>query len=197
MRHTWKTWLAGIAILFALLLAWTAAGPYMTIRAIQQAVRAQDAGELAEQVDFPTLRASLKAQMVDEVVRQAGPDVQTNPFGAIALTMATGVVNGLVDGMVNPAGLSAVMQGQRLWKNSRESFERPPLDAQGEPLPAAKERLPLEDATMRYESTSRFTATIRDERGQPVVFVLKRDGVRWRLADIRLPLGAAAAPAVR
>lgn len=184
-----KKWIALALLAILLVFAWVAAGPYMTIRAIQHAVEAQDAGELAEQVDFPAVRASLKAQMVDEIIRQAGPDVQTNPFGAIALTMATGVVNGLVDGMVNPGGLSAVMQGRRLWKNSKESFERPPLDAQGEPLPATPPSKPLENATMRYESASRFTATIRDEQGKPVVFVLKRDGLRWRLADIRLPLG--------
>ncbi|KGQ20310.1 putative secreted protein [Lysobacter dokdonensis DS-58] len=184
-----KKWIAlGLAVVL-LVFAWVAAGPYMTIRAIQHAVQAQDAGELAEQVDFPALRASLKAQMVDEMVRQAGPDVQSNPFGAIALTMATGVVNGLVDGMVNAGGLTAVMQGRRLWKNSKDSFERPPLDGNGEPLPAAEPKKPLEDAVLRYESTSRFTATIQDDQGKPVVFVLKRDGLRWRLADIRLPLG--------
>jgi hypothetical protein len=185
-----KKWIALALAAIVLVLAWVAAGPYMTIRAIQHAVQAEDAGELAEQVDFPAVRASLKAQMVDEMIRQAGPDVQTNPFGAIALTMATGVVNGLVDGMVNPGGLSAVMQGRRLWKNSKESFERPPLDANGDPLPATPPSKPLDNAKMRYESTSRFTATIRDEQGKPVVFVLKRDGLRWRLADIRLPLGA-------
>ena len=190
-----KKWIALVVVLVALLVAYAAAGPYMTIRAIRHAVVAQDAGELAEQVDFPALRASLKAQMVDALIRQAGPDAQSNPFGAIAMTMATGVVNGLVDGMVNPAGLSAVMQGKRLWKNSQESFQRPPLDANGEPLPQARERLPLEDATMRYESTSRFTATIRDEQGHPIVFVLRRSGLRWRLADIRLPLdGTPATP---
>ena len=189
-----KKWIALALAAVLLVLAWVAAGPYMTIRAIQQAVQAQDAGELAEQVDFPALRASLKAQMVDALIRQAGPEVQTNAFGAIALTMATGVVNGLVDGMVNPAGLSAVMQGQRLWKHSKESFERPPLDAQGEPLPAAVPKKPLEDAKLRYESTARFTATILDDQGKPVVFVLRRDGLRWRLADIRLPLGANAPP---
>ena len=184
-----KKWIVAALAVLVLLLAWVAAGPYMTIRAIQHAAQANDAGELAEQVDFPALRASLKAQMVDAMVREAGPEAQSNAFAAIAMTMATGVVNGFVDGMVNPAGLSAMMQGRRLWKNSKESFERPPLDAQGEPLPQAREPLPLEDAKMRYESASKFTATIHDDRGEPIVFVLKRNGMRWRLADIRLPLG--------
>ena len=183
-----KKWIALVLVLVALLVAWVAAGPYMTIRAIRSAVHTQDAGELAEQIDFPTLRASLKAQLIDAMVREAGPDVQSNVFGALALTMGTGVVNGVVDGMVNPAGLSAVMQGRRVWRNANDSFARPPLDAQGEPLPAAQERPVLHDAVMRYESTTRFTATIEDEAGRPIVFVLRRDGLRWRLADIRLPL---------
>ena len=45
---------------------------------------------------------------------------------------------------------------------------------------------PLHDATLRYESTSRFTATVPDERGQPVLVVFQRQGLRWRLSDIRL-----------
>lgn len=183
-----RKWIALVLVLLALLGAYVAAGPYMTIRAIRHAVQAQDAGELAEQVDFPSLRASLKAQLIDAMVREAGPEAQSNAFGAIALTMATGVVNGIVDGMVNPVGLGAVMQGRRLWRNANDSFSRPPLDANGDPLPAAREPPPLHDAVMRYESTSRFTATIEDDAGRPIVFVLRRDGLRWRLADIRLPL---------
>jgi hypothetical protein len=186
-----KKWIALAVAVLVLLFAWVAAGPYMTIRAIQHAVQAQDTGELAEQVDFPALRASLKAQLVDAMIREAGPELQASAMGGIAMTMATGVVNGFVDGMVNPAGLSAMMEGRRLWKNSKESFSRPPLDAKGDPLPSAREPVPLEDAKLHYESASRFTATIHDDRGQPVVFVLKRSGLRWRLADIRLPLGDA------
>ena len=105
-----KKWIALVLVLVALLAAYVAAGPYMTIRAIRSAVQTQDAGELAEQIDFPSLRASLKAQLIDAMVREAGPDVQSNVFGALALSMGTGIVNGAVDGMVNPAGLSAVMQ---------------------------------------------------------------------------------------
>lgn len=189
MQRGLGKWIALIAVLVALLGAYVAAGPYLTIRAIQQAVVAQDAGELAEQVDFPALRTSLKAQLIDALVREAGSDMQSSAMGAIALTMATGVVNGAVDTMVNPGGLAAVMQGRRLWRDTQDSFRRPAVDAQGDPVDTPPAELPLQDATMRYESTSRFTATIRDDDGDPVVFVLRRNGLRWRLADIRLPLG--------
>lgn len=192
MQRQTRWWLALVAFLLALLAAYVVAGPYLTIRAIRQAVIAQDAGELAAQVDFPALRTSLKAQLIDALVREAGPEVQSSAMGAIALTMATGVVNGAVDTMVNPAGLAAVMQGRRLWRDAQDSFARPAVDADGNPVATPDaEAVPLHDATMRYESLSRFTATIRDDDGDPVVFVLRRDGLRWRLADIRLPPGPA------
>ena len=33
-----------------------------------------------------------------------------------------------------------------------------------------------------------FTATVQDGDGDPIVFVITRQGLRWRLTDIRLPL---------
>lgn len=174
-----------LLVLLGLLVGYVAAGPYLTIRAIRAAVQAQDAGALAEQVDFPVLRASLKAQLVDAMVRRAGPDAQSSLLGSLALTVGTGVVNTAVDAMVNPAGLAALMEGRRVWHSTRGSFARPATDADGMPVADAP---PLRDAAYRYESPSRFTATIHDESGRPVVFVLRRDGLDWRLADIRLPL---------
>lgn len=180
--------LAGLLI--ALLLAvgaYVTAGPYLTIRAIRAAVQAQDARALARQVDFPVLRGSLKAQLVDAMVRKAGADAQSGMLGAFALTVGTGVVNTTVDAMVNPTGLAALMEGRRVWRNARDSMVRPATDADGLPV---QEAPPLQDARYRYETMSRFTATVDDDEGRPIVFVLRRDGLRWRLADIRLPIGA-------
>ena len=183
-----KKWIAlGLVVLLAIA-GYVAAGPYLTMRAIKSALQEQDAGALSDQVDFPALRASLKAQLLDAMVREAGEDVQANPLGSFALTMATGLVNGTVEAMVTPVGLAGVMEGRKLWDNARDSFRRPTTDAQGGPLPPPE---PLRDARYRYESPSRFTATVVDESGKPIVFVLRRDGLQWRLADIRLPLAGA------
>lgn len=182
-----KKWIAlALAVLIAVA-GYVVAGPYLTVRAIKSALQEQDAGALSKQVDFPALRTSLKAQLLDAIVREAGEDVQANPFGAFALTMASGLVNGSVDAMVTPTGLAGVMEGRKVWSNARDSFSRPATDAQGQP---ARAPTPLHDARYRYESTSRFTATVVDESGKPLVFVLRRDGLQWKLADIRLPLAA-------
>jgi hypothetical protein len=180
-----KKWFALFLVVLLAIAGYVAAGPYLAMRAIKSALRAQDAGALSKQVDFPALRTSLKAQLLDAIVRGTGEDVQANPLGAFALTMATGLINGTVEAMVTPIGLAGVMEGRKVWGNARDSFRRPVTDAQGEPAPPPEL---LRDARYRYESLSRFTATVEDASGKPVVFVLRRDGLQWKLADIRLPI---------
>ncbi|MEO6264027.1 MAG: DUF2939 domain-containing protein [Luteimonas sp.] len=174
-----KKWIALVLVLLLALGTYVAVGPYLTVRAIRIAVKEQDAAALSKQVDFPALRTSLKAQLTDRLVREAGPDLQSNPFAAFGLSIAGGVIGGAVDTMVTPMGLGAMMEGRKVWKRVDDGFSRADADT---PAPE-----PLHDAVYRYESLSRFTATVDDEDGRPIVFVLTRGGLRWELSDIRLP----------
>ena len=174
-----KKWLSLVVVLLLALGTYVVAGPYLTVRAIRTAVKNQDAAALSRQVDFYALRTSLKTQLTDRLVRAAGPDMQSNPLGAFGLSIAGGIVDGTVNAMVTPTGLSAMIEGRRVWKHFDEGLSTIDPDA---PVPE-----PLHDAVYRYESLSRFTATVRNQDGQPIVFVLSRDGVQWRLSDIRLP----------
>ena len=169
------------ALLVALLLgsaAYVAAGPYFAVRAIRSAVRDNDAETLAGHVDFPALRGSLKAQLQDRLVRGAGEDVQANAFGAFGLSIAGRVIDGAVETMVTPRGIGALMQGRILASRVDGSFV---------PVDSDSARAPMPDAVYRYESPSRFTATVRTQSGAPVVMVLTRHGLHWRLSDLRLP----------
>lgn len=177
-----KKWIVLAVVVVALLVGYVATGPLVTVNAIRDAVRTQDAAKLARHVDFAALRTSLKVQLDDYVVRRAGPDVQSNLFGAIAVRIASGIAAGSVDAMVTPAGLGALLGGRNLWHRASgagiggDSYQHAPAPD------------PLRDPDYRFESASRFTATVRDDDGQPVVFVLTRDGLRWKLSDVRLPL---------
>ena len=171
-----------LAAVFAVA-AYVAAGPFLTINALRKAVETQRVSGLKRHVDFPVLRANLKAQLDDYVLRQAGADAQRNAFGAIALQIAGGLSGSVVDAMLTPAGIGAVLQGRNLWqRGSGAGINR--NDTYAHTAPAN----PLQDPSYRYESTSRFTATVNDGSGDPLVLVLSRDGLRWKLTDIRLPL---------
>lgn len=181
-----KKLVVALVLLVVLALAAVAAGPFVAVRGIRNAVEAQDTAALARHVDFPTLRANLKAQVEDQIARRAGPDAQANLFGALALRLAGSVTGGIVDAMVTPAGIGALIEGRGLWHRAsgggvtaEDAYaHRSPDDV-------------LKDARYGFESTSRFTATVPSADGPPLVFVLTRDGLTWRLTDIRLPLGAA------
>lgn len=173
-------WLAAAGLVA--LLAWTAAGPYRTVNAIRDAAQARDAQAMAEQVDFPALRSSLKAQLGDRLLREVGTPSPDSPFAAFGLGIAGGLVDGLVDVLVTPAGLGAMMEGRRTW--DRATGRQSPSRDDTRDTTAQR---PLHGAQYRFESPSRFTATVHDDQGRPVVFVMTRRGLDWKLSDIRLP----------
>ncbi|MET0655807.1 MAG: DUF2939 domain-containing protein [Pseudoxanthomonas sp.] len=177
-----KKWIALVVVLLIALGGYVAAGPYLAINGIRTALAEQDTGKLEKHVDFPALRVSIKAQMEDALARKAGSGVGSNLFGAFALSVAGNVIGTGVDAMVTPLGIGALLQGRSMWKQSTGQTVNG--DTYGETVPAD----PLKTATHKYESPSRFTATVLDEDGDPVVFVFKRNGLTWKLADIRLPL---------
>jgi len=179
MKKLW--WIVPLLAACALA-AYVVAGPYLAIRGISQAIEQQDTAALERHVDFPRLRANLKAQLDDYVVRRVGVETQSSLLGGIALQIAGGLTGAGVDTLVTPLGIGALLQGHQLWK--RSSGQTVDGDTWSAPMPAR----PLHEARKRFESTSRFTATVRTDAGDPVVFVLDRQGLRWRLTDIRLPL---------
>lgn len=180
-----KKWLAIALLAFVAMVAWIAAGPFRTMDSIGRAVETNDTAELARHVDFPAVRSSLRAQLDDYLVRHAGADAQASPFGALALRIAGAASAGLVDVLATPAGIGLVLQGRDVWHRVSGGGISP-TDTYAHVPP---EEL-LADARYRFESPSRFTATVPNRDGAPVVFVLTRDGLDWRITDVRLPLAA-------
>lgn len=179
-----KKWLA-IGLLSALLLGlagYVATGPYLAIHGIRTALAEQDTERLQKHVDFPALRVNLRAQLEDALARRAGPEIGGNLFGAAALSIANSLLGRGVDTMVTPVGIAAILEGRATWK--RAIGDTVGGDTYAPPKPAD----PLKDARHHYESLSRFTASVQDDDGDTVVFVFTRQGLRWRLTDIRLPL---------
>ena len=178
----------GIALVVVMLLAlagWIAAGPFLTINAIREAIAAEDTAALQEHVDFPAVRSSLRAQVEDALARNAGIDARNNPLGAFALGLASSAAGGMVDALATPAGIGAVLQGRGLLHRVSGNGQVDGDTYAHQPPPD-----PLRDASYRFESTARFTATVNTADGDPVVFVLRRNGLEWKLTEVLLPLDA-------
>lgn len=175
-----KRGLMAAAVLALLVLAYVGAGPYLAIHGIRKGLAEQDVAALERHVDLPALRVNMKAHLQDYIAREGGELAESGGLlGAIGLQVAGGLGGTVVDSMVTPIGLGALLQGHGMWK--RATGQTVDGDAYGAPQPLD----PLKDARLQYESASRFTATATGAGGKPVVAVFQRQGLRWRLVDIR------------
>ena len=175
-----KKWIVIAVLVVVALLGYVAAGPYLAINGIRTALAERDVSALERHVDFPALRVNMKAHLEDYIARRGGGLAESGGLlGAIGLQVASGLGGAAVDAMVTPLGIGALLQGHATWK--RASGQTVDGDAYGTPQPLD----PLKDARTRYESMSRFTATVTGADGEPVVAVFQRQGLRWRLVDIR------------
>jgi hypothetical protein len=181
VSRRWPWVMAVIGLVLLALLGWVVAGPWLAIRGIEQALAGRDTAALSRHVDFPTLRLNLKAQVQDRIVRRAGEDLTRHPLGVLAVAATGQAASAAVDLAASPAGVAGLLQGHALFQRARGRTEG------GDTWAAAEPARPLRQARLRYQSLSRFTATIDHADGGSTVCVLERKGLRWRLVDIRLP----------
>jgi hypothetical protein len=154
------------------------ASPWWTLHSLRTAAARHDGGAVAAQVDFPALRTSVKAQMQASLKRDMGNADGGNPFAAVGTGLAMALVNPLVDAVVTPAGVAAMVE------HGKVSIGK------AHPAPAAAEPAPPSDKphyALRYRGMNSF-AVIADDGGS---FVFRRDGLwSWKLAGIELSPGS-------
>ncbi|SIQ87400.1 DUF2939 domain-containing protein [Solilutibacter tolerans] len=169
-----------IAVLAAA--GWIAAGPYMAIHGIRQAIEEKNIQQLERHVDYPMLRSNVKAQIEDRMAREIGRRLGDQAVGGMASGVAGMLSDSAVDAMVSPAGIAVLLQGHALVQRASGN-----VDVEGGLTAGPKPYDPLKDAQTRFVSPSRFIATVKSADGKPVDFVFERQGLRWRLGNIVLP----------
>jgi hypothetical protein len=174
-----KKWLVALAVVLVLLLGYGIAGPWLAIRGIHAAIENRDPDKLERYVDFPILRANVRAKVAKRLLASA-----TSPSGRVVgddlgRTMIGAISDKAVDAMVSPMGIALLLEGRAL--AHRVTGMEPGIAGKDD---AAD---PLLHARTRFESPSRFAATVDSAEGRPVVFVFERKWLSWKLSDIRLP----------
>ncbi len=173
------TKVAAIAVA-VLLLGWLYAAPYLAYHGLQAAAQRRDAVALADHVDFPALRQSLKASFMAQMTKDA-VSATDNPFAAFGTLLAQTFLDRMIDGLITPEGLAAMMKGA------------PPRVPQDTPAsgPGSASRASTDQpiVSMGYETMSRFTvrAVSRGAPESEIAFVFLRNGLSWKLSAIRLP----------
>ncbi|WP_344965657.1 DUF2939 domain-containing protein [Oceanisphaera sediminis] len=175
---------------------YVAAAPWLTAYRISDAVDQRDSVALAEQVEFDSVRLSLKQQLNSRVLRELGADNKQNPFAALGASLANIMVDGLLDTYMTPAGIERLMRGETPAPGIPETSS-PPADTDtntdggndsGSGKANTERKKLFSDARMGYRSLHRFVVTVTDDEGKQAEFVLSRRGLDWKLTAIVLPL---------
>ncbi|CAH0257766.1 DUF2939 domain-containing protein [Stenotrophomonas lactitubi] len=174
-----------LALLIVVMAGWWFGGPYLTVHGLSKAIEQRDTARLERYVDFPRVRTSLRAQLSDYLVRQAGPEVAASPFGALLYGLGDQLGGAAVETMVTPTGIGAMLQGHVLWKRGRNELQGG--DAFGTTEPAR----PLKNAEHHFEALDRFVVDVDRGPGQPPLkVVLEPQGLRWKVVDLQLGMSA-------
>jgi len=188
--------IAGIAI--AAGVASSYASPYITLYQMRSALADNDADSFSSHVDFPSMRESLRAQLMTMMQAKMAnsPEMNGNSFADLGMVMAMGFVNQAIDTMVTPAGVMTMM-AQGAAKPARsgvpapspESSDAAHTGAVGGAMPQTSGSKPKADYSVGYKNWSTVTATSRKGTDDEVTFIFKRDGLwSWKLSAVNLPI---------
>lgn len=166
-----------VGVLLVLLIGYVAAGPYLTVSAIKTGIVEKDSEKLSENIEFPTLRQNMKEQLNAVVMKNSATELKDNPFAAIGVALATKMVDGIVDSFVTPSGLAALMEGKKPRKGENSGNTPPPQ----------KDDL-FKNARYSYDSMSKFSIWVPNDKGEEVRFVFKREVFSWKLVNLVIPM---------
>lgn len=173
-----RTWIVVAAILSVMVLAYVGS-PFWAARQFKQAALSGDVDRLEAAVDFPSVRESLKSQLMIAMTEkmQSDPEMRSNPFAGLGMIVMPAMVGKMVDAYVTPDGMSAMMKSGKV-----RTVKIP------EPVKADV------DYDYSYRTLDRFAVTAKASgaKAEEVLrFVFERRGIlSWKLIRIEIPAAA-------
>ena len=163
------------------------ASPYSTICQMPSAIEKHDSNKFSQYVDYPALRENLKAQLLLSLKdKMQGPEMKDNPFAGLGQLIGLAMVDTIVDTLVSPAGVMALMAGERPANHNLTERPRPPPPAPDGPRKEATKDALRYDVSFEGWDLAQATATKED--GEPIVADFRREGLwSWRSVGIKIP----------
>lgn len=169
--------------------------PYATLYHMRRAIDDKDVDRFSDYVDFPSVRESVTAQLRASIhQRMSLPGMRGNPLAGIGETLMMGIIDPIVDTVVSPVGVFAMMNMGQASAAVKTALAGPDIVA-----PAMSPTLSASTGKVRYAITYRDWKHVELRpvgiAKDNVSFVLSRQGLwRWKLVSIVLPQSFTAPP---
>ncbi|WP_027357690.1 DUF2939 domain-containing protein [Desulforegula conservatrix] len=176
-----KAIVLNILFLITCLVVYIVACPFLTVNNLKKAVEQQDTAEMANYIDYDSLRESLKKQFDDKILQsktKAG-----DPTASLAEAYVSKLTEPMLDEAVTPEGIFKMMTGYKQFKNKKVD---PTLAEVGGGEQKALSGI-LMEARSNYDSLNEFSMVISTEKDNETRIVMKRYGIfSWKVGEIIL-----------
>lgn len=164
-----------IVALLVIVAGYLYASPYLALNGIKNAAQARDAEKLSSYIDFPSVKQGVKEQVKAKFAAEMMAGDNKGGFEALGSMFAATMTDTLVDGLITPEGVAAIM----VKKEEQESKESNGAQEESEDL----------QYETSYTSFNSFNVDINNAEGKDGIrIVLHRDGLSWKVTNINLPL---------
>ena len=154
--------------------------PYWSFWRLRSALDSGDRDSLESRIDFPSVRESIKDQLRIQVTKSMAKDndLKDKPFRGLAIAFAPLMVNHVVDNLVTPSGISALIA------DSKSALKEPDSAA-----PSQTSRKLIDWSKVHYAFFTGPTQFTVDIDGTKLRF--RFTGFGWELKKLEIPLNDA------
>jgi hypothetical protein len=173
----------GVLLAAVFWLAW----PYWTLYSFIMAVRAGDPVAIEKHVSWVEVRQGLKDDFNAAFAKSIAEDdeLKDNPFSGLAIALGPAVVNNVVDTIVTPQGLAALVTNTRPTTTQTEVDQTAQHDSTEATTQPALHHL----RWAFFNGPNSFLVVFGgDDQGEPVRIVLKLRDFGWKITRIFVPL---------
>jgi hypothetical protein len=182
-----------IALAVLLFLGWVFATPWLTLLSIRSAIQERKSAELAQYIDFPALKQSLKAGLSAQANKSIsglhGNDPTANALGAAATQFMSRALDPMLDALLTPEAISEILRK----RSEGNTADHPEASDKGTPSFSPSSFLPkgaIEIAIVGYTSFDTFAVALKRKGGsdnEQIVVILRRHGLAsWKASGVAL-----------
>ena len=178
---------AGTGVLLG---AYYAASPWLTVNKLKQAFEKKDTRQIEKIVDFPELREDFKEVAKATVMKNAAKELEGNPFAALGMMMANALIDPLIDSVISPAGLQALLSTGEMSVQPSDVLNENNSWLSKESTTEEFKPSPDLSVKMNYTDLNGFKIELSNKKviAEPISLFMEREGFAdWKVTGIDIP----------
>ena len=173
-----------------LLGAYYAASPWLTVNKLKEAFAKKDTRQIEKIVDFLELREDFKEVAKATIMKNAAKELEGNPFAALGMMMANAFIDPLIDSVISPAGLQALLSTGEISADPSDALNEKNSWSSKSSNP--EEFKPSDDlkVQMNYTNLNEFKIKLSNKSvtNEPISLFMEREGFAdWKVTGIEIP----------